>query len=145
MNKTSGCDGDEGTAYEYREASGTRRVVIEDDGRTGYAYLLDGDEIVSDVWLYNRYAIADVRWDDPADLPFPNRAELIRPGLSLCVTDTSHVVCVWDRVGVDILVDGQLVARLEAGVSPGWSFLAAIDGPCARSLESRPGRSVAPV
>ena len=37
----------------YDEPDGGRSVVLEDDGRVAYAYLLEKDTIVSDVWLYN--------------------------------------------------------------------------------------------
>jgi hypothetical protein len=44
---------EEGPWFGIDEPGGDRQVVLEDDGRVAYAYLLERDAIVADVWLYN--------------------------------------------------------------------------------------------
>ncbi len=111
-----------------------RSVVVEDDGRTGYAYLLESEEIVSDVWLYNCDAAGPPpNWDDPADLPFPNRAEfIVRDALRR--DQLGEIKVRWDALGGDLHVRGVVIARVERGAKPGWSRNAAISGPLARPL-----------
>jgi hypothetical protein len=111
-----------------------RKLVVEDDGRTAYAYLLEGEKIVSDVWLYNCDGVAsDPAWDDPSDLPFPNRAAYMTADV-VRITELSALTAVWDTTGADLRIDGALIARLERGARPGWCRHAAVDGPLARSL-----------
>jgi hypothetical protein len=107
--------------------------VLEDDGRTGYAYLYENERIVSDVWLYNAVPVARPAWDTPADLPFPNRPELMHDG-ELRLDEQSAIRCEWYDGGVRIFIDEVLTARLEPGATPGWSRLVKIDGPCGRRL-----------
>lgn len=49
-------------------------VVLDDDGRVAYAYLLNKDgAIVSDVWLYNRcLPPSEPEWKNPEKMPFAN-------------------------------------------------------------------------
>lgn len=48
-------------------------VVVEDDGRVCYAYLLLDGEIVADVWLYNSAETPnDIDRQSKGDLPFLN-------------------------------------------------------------------------
>ncbi|WP_375157246.1 hypothetical protein [Bradyrhizobium sp. RDT46] len=60
-------------------------VIIEDDGKVAYAYMLDRNgKICSDVWLYNRCpAPIEPEWHDAANLPFANPASLVNKKLSL--------------------------------------------------------------
>lgn len=108
-------------------------LIIEDDGRTGYAYLRDGHSITSDVWLYNHEGIEEPSWDDGTDLPFPNKPSFMRFE-SLVLGPDSLIRADWDEEGVDVYVDDVLTARLARGACPGWSRLAATDGPLARVL-----------
>ncbi len=49
----------------FDEPGGTRSVLLEDDGSVAYAYLLEGDMITGDVWLYNvGEAPETVNWRD---------------------------------------------------------------------------------
>ncbi|TFV36809.1 hypothetical protein E4K66_22665 [Bradyrhizobium frederickii] len=112
-------------------------VIIEDDGRVAYAYMLGGDgQICSDVWLYNRCPTpVEPEWHDPANLPFANPAPFANEGSPGSACD---FFVEWnDAEGVlvaKILLRDDYFARLEAGAKPGWSSLAAKDGPLAQVL-----------
>jgi len=118
---------------DFSDPATDRAVVIEDDGRAGYAYLLDGGVIVSHVWLYNRGSL--IIWDDFGQVPWPNHSALISPERTEPLTDDRAIRCAWDARGVDVVIDGTRWARLEHGACPGWSRLAVVDGPLARRLE----------
>jgi hypothetical protein len=114
-------------------------VVLEEDGRTCYAYLRESGRILSDVWLYNRPGQPDApRWDDADELPFANRKRNILEGEALRLDGRSEVACEWDARGVSVLIDGVLTARLEQDARPGWSRLVAADSPLARRLGRAP-------
>jgi hypothetical protein len=47
-------------------------VLIEDDGRVAYAYLMEYGDVISDVWLYNHtQAIKVVDWNNQ-QMPYLN-------------------------------------------------------------------------
>jgi hypothetical protein len=113
-----------------------RSVGIEDDGKVAYAYLLRGDRIVGDVWLYNVAETPEaVSFRDPALMPFLNprpfcRSDVVLPRLG----PSSTLRCAWTESHVDLFVDDDWIARLQDGARPGWSKLAARPGPLARPL-----------
>lgn len=110
-------------------------VVLEDDGKVAYAYLLEDEAVVADVWLYNvAEAPASVDWDDPDSLPFLNPREYCRSGEVTRLGETSAVSCRWIDRTVEITIDGILVARLQHGTKPGWSRFAARPSPLANPL-----------
>ena len=114
----------------------TLSLMLEDDGKVAYAYLLEGDEIVGDVWLYNVVESPDeVEWD-PAAMPFLNPRKFCREDSVQRMREESLVDCKWFNRGVEVSIDGVLMARLEIGAKPGWSKLAACPGPLANPLES---------
>ena len=116
-------------------------VVVEDDDRVAYAYLRDDEHIVGDVWLYNVVAAPSVPpWRD-ADGPDPvfcNPALFLTDeGLHFLRPAEDELSTRW-KVGADgalaevvVLVQGRPLAWLAPGRSPGWSSLAAADGPLA--------------
>lgn len=109
-----------------------RSVVLEDDGRTGYAYLLEGSHIVADLWLYNvgpDPETVDVR--DPTQLPFQNPRRFCAADSLPRLTHASTLLCRWSPTSVEVEVDGVLWARLDRGTRPGWSRGAAVAGPLA--------------
>ena len=84
-------------------------VVVDDDGRVGYAYLINFDgRICADVWLYNRCgAPIEPEWNDPSKAPFANpigyaMSEMLFPLTSL----EKGVSIVWSSRGAKIVVDG---------------------------------------
>ena len=118
------------------EGTDGRSVGIEDDGKVAYAYLLHGERIVGDVWLYNVAETPEtVSFRDPALMPFLNprsfcRADSAVPRLG----PSSKLRCEWTAVHVDLFVDDEWIARLREGARPGWSKLASRAGPLARPL-----------
>jgi len=52
---------------------GRLSVMLEDDGRVAYAYLLQDGKVVGDVWLYNVVETPErVDWKDRSQMPFLN-------------------------------------------------------------------------
>ena len=117
------------------ELEGQRCLVLEDDGRVAYAYLVEGDTVVSDVWLYN---VGDtpvsVNWRDQTAMPFQNPLKYCAPEKPPRLRSDSDVTCLWNKEGVTILIAGSAWARLEKGSKPGWSRTARIAGPLAKPL-----------
>jgi hypothetical protein len=115
-------------------------VVVEQDSKVAYAYLRRGEEIVGDVWLYNRGpAPARSEWDDPARTPFANVAGYVRDEPPPTGVREDDVSCRWRRgseglEAVDVLIRGTVYGRLAPGTKPGWARLASRDGPCAKVL-----------
>lgn len=112
-------------------------VVIDDDGRVAYAYLRGPDEdIIGDVWLFNRIDVkTPVDWADPTQAPFPNPPQLARP-FEGKLPRAKDLDVRWTLDGplllADVLVRGQVLARLSPGSTPGWNVLALAVGPCAQ-------------
>lgn len=119
-------------------------VLVEDDGRAGYAYLLEDGKTRSMVWLYNR-------------LPPPEHFEEARRGNGPLnpkefVTDQGFdppqneyevaALCRQEESVPDasIYIRGRLHALLKAGRMPGWCVLATKDGPLALRLDLSAGR-----
>ncbi|WP_105375094.1 hypothetical protein [Neorhizobium huautlense] len=118
------------------------RVVFEDDGRVAYAYLLSSEgEITSDVWLYNRSPTPKkATWHDRKAAPFLNPAEFVRTDIAFALPEhPADIMVVWDviekpNVSLCIHIHEELVGILATGSKPGWSLLAANDGPLARKF-----------
>jgi hypothetical protein len=111
-------------------------VVIEDDGRVAYAYLRRGGEIVADVWLYNVAATPEEpTWTDRSEVPYLNPRRYCTREEFPRITANTRVTCSVVSEQVEIRVEGQLIARLQPGIKPGWSRLARMNGPLAKPLE----------
>jgi hypothetical protein len=125
----------DGVTIRFVDAKTQRALVLEDDGRVAYAYLLVGEEIVADVWLYNVAATPrrpDWRCDS---LPFLNPARHCRADETLPrIASAANLSCTWSPDGVELFIDGVLAARLSTGSTPGESRLARDRGPLARPL-----------
>ena len=112
-------------------------AVFEDDGRVAYAYLLEGNGIVADVWLYNHGEPPDEpEWEDPTRMPFANPKGFANPNPFKPVADALEVSFKWiaGKPIVNILIRGVPFAKLTPGSKPGWSKLALRDGPLALTL-----------
>jgi hypothetical protein len=115
-----------------------RQVVLEDNGRVAYAYLLVKERIVGDVWLYNVGPNPEeVDWRDRSGMPFRNprrfceeREAVTRLRLS------SDIRCEWSTDGVDVYLGEKRLARLSEGAKPGWSRHAGRRGPLANPLKA---------
>jgi hypothetical protein len=114
------------------------RVLVEDDDAVAYAYLLDGDLIVSDVWLYNRGPDPVERpWRNGEEMPFRNPVEFttgegvdepVEPG----TVDVRWTGADGSGVSVEVRLRGRVIAWLEPGARPGWSVRVTKDGPLAK-------------
>lgn len=117
-------------------------VVVEDDDRAGYAYLLHRDQIVGDVGLYNRVrAPQRPPWRQSGQvMPFLNPVEYLESheiqgrcpspeSVRVRWPDESHD----DRTA--IILDERPIAWVAAGAKPGWSSLVTRDGPLARTAQ----------
>ena len=119
----------------FEAKDGRRAVIVEVDDRVAYAYLLENDEIVGDVWLYNVAPTPEtVDWRDRDAMPFLNPR-------SFCSDEPApdlrqDVECRWVEDAVEICAGGIVVGRLAAGAKPGWSRMARMDGPLARTLRT---------
>jgi hypothetical protein len=122
----------------FDEPGGIRSVVLEDDGRVAYGYLLEGDIMVCDVWLYNvGQDPVTVDWRDKSAMPFQNPAKYCGGEVQGRLEADSRVDCSWSENGVTILLNGMAFAYMEKGSKPGWSRAARVDGPLARCLVVR--------
>ncbi|CCE03062.1 hypothetical protein [Bradyrhizobium sp. STM 3809] len=131
----------QGFLREFISPDGAAAIVVEDDGRVAYGYWLDAKgSIGGDVWLYNRGpAPEQPEWTNREGAPYANPAAFVdeavafsRPSSAACLTVE------WRGQGSgqigEIFVAGVLLARLTNGSKPGWSRLAAKDGPLALRL-----------
>lgn len=130
-------------SVEFRDDLGQQTLVIDDDGRVAYAYLIGaGGEICSDVWLYNRCdAPAAPEWTSPEKMPFANPINFVKNEFALLLpTNPDQFSVEWVIRGgksfARIFLRGELVAELTDGARPGWSSLAKKNGPLARILET---------
>src|SRR3569623_677993 len=59
-------------------------VMVEDDGRVAYAYLMEYGDIIGDVWLYNvDKAPLDDNWAMQPQMPFLNPAQYLASNASI--------------------------------------------------------------
>ena len=111
-------------------------LLIEDDGRVAYAYLIEYGDITGDVWLYNhREAMQQVNWNDQ-QMPWLNPPEYLNAGVSIApITNESEVRCEWTEskddglIEVGIYIRDKFIASITSGSKPGWSVLVIKDGP----------------
>ena len=114
---------------------------MEDDGKVCYAYLIAEDgNICGDVWLYNRcHAPTEPEWHKRENAPFANPASFSRQSSDFCLPGSVQEISVeWIEVDqlevARICLSGTYFAKLMDGAKPGWSLLAAKDGPLAQAL-----------
>ena len=114
-------------------------VVIADDGRVAYAYLMEGEDSIGDVWLYNQQeASKDSNWDKQ-QLPYLNPEEYLNKEVRVSpITDKSEVYFEWNEslsdgsIEVSIYIREKFIAQIITGSKPGWSTLVVKDGPLAQ-------------
>lgn len=121
--------------YEFDE---NYSVLIEDDGRVAYAYLLAYGDVVGDVWLYNQAeAPQDANWYNQT-IPYLNPAEYLDKAVTIFpIKNENEVRCEWTELNdgvieVGIWLKDKFIAQLESGSKPGWSVLVVKDGPLAQ-------------
>ena len=115
-------------------------VLIEDDDKVCYAYLLNEEKeerIVGDIWLYNRVPTPmEPEWHKKENLPFLNPAEFVEENLEPFEA-SSPVEVTWDfgeETVAKIFLASRLIAKLTVGSCPGWSSLVIKDGPLALKM-----------
>lgn len=121
--------------------NGIYSIAVEDDGNVAYAYLLKGDDIIGDVWLYNQSPTPkEPNWNNKEMMPFLNPQEFIKENISP-VLNSREVRVDWKLSGslvvdkVLIYVHNKLVAMLKIDSFPGWSTSVIKDGPLAKVLD----------
>lgn len=117
-------------------------VVIEDNGRVAYAYLLYEKEIIADVWLYNSQAAPEqAPWLTEKDMPYENPKEFVKVDATINpikIDDDVEMECSFENSklhSVYILIRKEKIAMMKPGSKPGWSTLASIDGPLAKVMK----------
>ena len=132
----------------FDDAESSFSVVLEDDDRVAYAYLVDRsvDEadppIVGDVWLYNVDPtppdLESAFTDAGRGVPPLNASPHVRDVEVTRLEDAAALAVRWETVDhrryAEVQVDGALCARLCQGSRPGWSRLAASESPLALPL-----------
>ena len=112
-------------------------VLIEDDDKVCYAYLLNEERIVGDIWLYNSVPTPrESEWHKKENLPFLNPAEFVKENLE-SFDASSPVEVTWDlgeETVANIFLASRLIAKLTVGSFPGWSSLVTKDGPLAQKM-----------
>ncbi|MEQ9168891.1 MAG: hypothetical protein RLO12_21715 [Fulvivirga sp.] len=112
-------------------------LIIEDDGRVCYGYLLYKEQIVGDLWLYNQASTPEITdWSNRNQMPFLNSNEFVLNNI-LPIVESSAVSLNWELfdeklLNVKICVDGNEIGVLKPGARPGWSKLVKKDGPLAK-------------
>lgn len=126
---------------EYRNQELDAKLVIDDDGKVAYAYLIVEDSIVSDVWLYN---VGDPpegpEWPDPEKMPFSNPAEFVSNEMFAPLAGADEISLSWESRSahvqqVTITLRGQVHAILRPGSKPGWCRLSAKASPIGRPID----------
>ena len=118
-------------------------IIVEDDGKVCYAYLLLKDSFVGDVWLYNQSETPSVTEWKRELMPFLNSIEYIKDGLDvLPISKGDEVKVEWDFLDnncllnqVKIFIRNQHTATIKPGSKPGWSVYVKKSGPLAKVLE----------
>ncbi len=114
-------------------------LIIEDDGRVAYAYLMEYGDIIGDVWLYNHQeAMKQADWNNQ-QMPWLNPTEYLKNEASIApITNKNEVRCEWNEsltdglIEVSITLRGKFIAHILSGSKPGWSTLVIKDGPLAQ-------------
>ncbi len=123
----------------YCDVDSKYSIIIEANGIVLYAYLLEEEEIVSDVWLYNFNQVPrKTKWDSVDDLPFENISHLIKPLSEQVVFRQFHEDDIkWvfknsllDRV--EIIKDEIIFCQMQPNKAPGYSCNALQSGALAR-------------
>jgi hypothetical protein len=120
------------------EFDDTYSVLIEDNGRVAYAYLLEYGNVIGDVWLYNQDdAPKDSNWAIQST-PYLNPAEYLNADARISpIKNESEVRSEWTEspndglIEVGISIRGKFIASITSGSKPGWSVLVVKDGPLA--------------
>ena len=114
-------------------------LIVEDDGKVSYAYLLKERDVISDVWLYNQQKNPNkTDWSNRDDMPFLNPQEYILEDAIMClpIKEDSDVDLEWkcndEAIEVKVYVRKELIAILRPYLFPAFSLLVCKDSPLAK-------------
>ena len=131
----------QGFAMRGNYADAGPSVVIEDNGRVGYAYFLSkSGAVVGDVWLYNRCkAPLSPEWIDRNKAPFANPVGFANEDNVFTLPESADELEIrWSNstsvLRAGIYLRGLLIAELAEGLKPGFALAASKDGPLAMVL-----------
>jgi hypothetical protein len=121
------------------EFDGNYSVLIEDDGRVAYAFLMEYGDVIGDVWLYNQLpAPLDSNWVNQ-QVPYLNPAEYLGKDAFIApLKNEREIRCEWlasttdGSIEVGIYIRNRFIAQITSGSKPGWSVLVVKDGPLAQ-------------
>ena len=125
----------------YQSPDPALSLVVEDDGRVAYGYLLVDKEIIGDVWLYNQAETPSApEWKDESKAPFLNPSAYVdQPSDFAPITSSSELRIKWvtengEIVGAHIFIRGRHHATVRRAQKPGACRFARKDGPLAKVL-----------
>lgn len=125
----------------FRSPCGSCELAFEDNGKVAYAYLKTSNEIVGDVWLYNRCPspIAP-EWSDRSKIPFANSAEYIEEqGRLLRPVQREDVLVNWETDDhgpvAYIYIFEDLYGVVGINDKPGYARFAKKDNRLAKVME----------
>lgn len=116
------------------------KVVFDDDDKAGYVYLLIGEQVVGDVWLYNVVEAPQIpEWTNLENMPFANPVGFASEERFEPINDPAEIALDWvvksgSLWQVRVILRGMEHALLRAGGKPGWCRLAAKASPIAKPL-----------
>lgn len=132
---------DKDLTLEFKSIAHGISVIFEQDSKVAYAYLLDREEVVSDVWLYNvDYAPQNPEWKNHlCDMPFRNSIQYVSCPVFTPINNQNEISIEWienndKNVIVNVFIRGELMGVLQKFCKPGWSKLSSVDSPIARVL-----------
>ncbi len=116
-------------------------IVIEDNGYVAYAYLLKNEDIISELWLYNRGNILYDNWDNISedDFPLQNLDCFINKTIKPISTD-KDINIKWsfnddNNIKAYIFIHDELIGSLESKEPIGFSKLVFQDTPIAKKYD----------
>jgi hypothetical protein len=117
-------------------------VVIEDNGKVAYAYLIFNTKIIGDLWLYNQDpSPLAASWGEPSATPFLNPLIYVdAERMATPILKDEDVSVKWefgdgnDLLSLNIVLRGKLYGIMKPGSKPGWTVAAKADSPLAKRL-----------
>lgn len=112
-------------------------IIINDDGIVAYAYLLDGENIISDLWIYNSSVQLYKDWNNitEEDLPLQNLDQYILKKIDL-LQEEDIVKVDWffnnQYIKATIYINNTLIGYLDNIDTVGYSTLVNQDTPIAK-------------
>ena len=120
----------------------TYSVIIENDGKVTYGYLLCDQDIVGDVWLYNEEVSPEKPlWDQKENFPFLNPLPYVYERSQKYVINSKNDISIsWSKnesiLRASIFIHNELIGVLERGIKPGWAKHAKKNGPLAKTFKN---------